>query len=122
MCFDHLRHWLPDLEAAIAHCTELGFPPQRLGRIGEHLHNGGWWGREPYHLAASHDTEAQHYSTTLSIAAERAWTAAAPTLSEGVMPEVNDSADEPRQGCPVVAESEIAFGASHADPASPGLA
>jgi len=24
--------------------------PQRLGRIGEHLHNGGWWGRELEYL------------------------------------------------------------------------
>ena len=42
MRFDHLMHWVPDLEAGIARCTELGFPPKRLGRIGEHLHNGGW--------------------------------------------------------------------------------
>ena len=46
MRFDHLMHWVPDLEAAIARCTELGFPPQRGGRIGDHLHNGVWVGRE----------------------------------------------------------------------------
>jgi hypothetical protein len=32
MRFDHLMHWVPDLEAGIARCTELGFAPQRLGR------------------------------------------------------------------------------------------
>ncbi|HEY1297659.1 MAG TPA: VOC family protein [Chloroflexota bacterium] len=46
MRFDHLMHWVPDLEAAIARCTQLGFPPQRGGRIGPQLHNSVWLGRE----------------------------------------------------------------------------
>src|SRR5258708_28265477 len=46
MRFDHLMHWVPDLEEAIARWTELGFPPQRGGRIGEQLHNAVWLGRE----------------------------------------------------------------------------
>jgi catechol 2,3-dioxygenase-like lactoylglutathione lyase family enzyme len=46
MRFDHLMHWVPDLEAAVARCTELGFPPQRGGRIGDHMHNAMWLCRE----------------------------------------------------------------------------
>jgi hypothetical protein len=30
MRFDHLMHWVPDLEAAIARCTELGFLADRV--------------------------------------------------------------------------------------------
>jgi hypothetical protein len=39
MRFDRLMHWVADLDAAIDQCTRLGFPPQRGGRIGAHLHN-----------------------------------------------------------------------------------
>ena len=73
MHFDHLMHWVPDLEAAIARCTELGFPPQRGGRIGDHLHNGVWLGRklEYVELISVVDLEAWRHGPRGPIAASR---------------------------------------------------
>jgi hypothetical protein len=46
MAFDHLMHWVPDLDSAVARCASLGFPPQAGGRIGDHLRNAFWIGRD----------------------------------------------------------------------------
>jgi hypothetical protein len=66
-------HWVPDLEDAIARCTELGFPPQRGGRIGDHLHNGVWLGRklEYVELISVVDLEPWRHGPRGPVAASR---------------------------------------------------
>lgn len=39
MQFDHLMHWVPDLDDAVARCQQLGFPVQVGGRLGNGMHN-----------------------------------------------------------------------------------
>ena len=46
MRFDHLMHWVPDLDEAARVCAAMGFPPKPGGRIGEHLRNATWGGRD----------------------------------------------------------------------------
>jgi catechol 2,3-dioxygenase-like lactoylglutathione lyase family enzyme len=51
MRFDHLMHWVPNLDVAVAECTARGFPPRIWGRIGESaLHNAGWNARDGNYL------------------------------------------------------------------------
>jgi catechol 2,3-dioxygenase-like lactoylglutathione lyase family enzyme len=79
MRFDHLMHWVPDLDAALARCAGLGFPPERGGRIGEHLHNAVWWGRELEYveLISVVDLEAWRGGPRGPLAASRGATMAA---------------------------------------------
>ena len=42
MRFDHLMHWVPDLERAIAACDALGYPVRRGGRHPMGTHNAVW--------------------------------------------------------------------------------
>jgi hypothetical protein len=73
MRFDHLMHWVPNLEHAIAVCTELGFPPQRGGQIGDHLRNAVWLGRELEYveLISVVDLEAWRHGRRGPLAASR---------------------------------------------------
>jgi Glyoxalase-like domain len=47
MQFDHLMHWVPDLEPALAECAARGFPARMGGDIGgSPLRNATWSGRD----------------------------------------------------------------------------
>jgi catechol 2,3-dioxygenase-like lactoylglutathione lyase family enzyme len=46
MQFDHLMHWVPDLDEAVRQCAALGYPIQPGGRLGYGMHNALWRGRD----------------------------------------------------------------------------
>jgi hypothetical protein len=46
MPFDHLMHWVPNLDTTIAHCAAAGFRPTNGGQLGNGMHNAFWRGRD----------------------------------------------------------------------------